>query len=128
MSEAAQKMTEAIEKNTAAVEALTKALQFAAGPARPAPARRGPSDPSKWPTAFPNYGKSKGAPIFGATLQDLEYYANGARRSLADPAKERFHEKEGALLDAIEAEIARQGGASGPAHPGGAPSEDDLPF
>ena len=35
-------------------------------------------------------------------MQDLEYYANGARRSLADSSKARFHDKERSLLAAIE--------------------------
>ncbi len=89
---------------------------------------------------FPNYGRSKGGPIRGATMQDLEYYANGARRSLADPSKSRWHDKERALLAAIEAEIARQrGGGGGDEDRGGAPSarddneppphtDDDIPF
>ncbi|HLT29694.1 MAG TPA: hypothetical protein VK013_06610 [Myxococcaceae bacterium] len=58
---------------------------------------------------FPNYGRSKGAPIRGASQSDLEFYANGARRSLNDPSKARWHEKERALLAQIEAELARQG-------------------
>ena len=62
---------------------------------------------------FPNYGRSKGGPIRGATMQDLEYYANGARRSLNDPSKARWHDKERSLLAAIEAEIARQRGSGG---------------
>ncbi|MBN1208549.1 MAG: hypothetical protein JXB05_27060 [Myxococcaceae bacterium] len=89
---------------------------------------------------FPNYGRSKGAPIRGATMQDLEYYANGARRSLADPSKSRWHDKERALLAAIEAEIDRQrGGGSADEEGGGPPSarddseppphtDDDIPF
>jgi hypothetical protein len=99
------------------------------------------------PTTFPNYGRSKGGDIFGATMGDLEYYANGARRSIADASKSRWHDKERALLAAIEAEIARQGGGStrsapreeqpdmygrddrgGYGHDGGAPAEDDIPF
>jgi hypothetical protein len=65
-------------------------------------------------TVFPNYGRSKGAPIRGATQGDLEYYANGARRSLADPSKSRWHDRERALLAAIEAEMTRQrGGEAG---------------
>jgi len=68
------------------------------------PTRRAPAGAG--PTNFPNYGRSKGAPIEGATVDDLEYYANGARRSLADPSKSRFHDKERALLAAIEAELA----------------------
>ncbi|MHB8875541.1 MAG: hypothetical protein ACYC8T_17795 [Myxococcaceae bacterium] len=78
---------------------------------------------------FPPYGRSKGAPIYGASQGDLEYYANGCRRTLGDPGKARFHEKEKALLAAIEAEIARQGGAGGgnsgePPPPG----DEDAPF
>ncbi|MHA7634864.1 hypothetical protein [Corallococcus sp. M7] len=64
-------------------------------------------------TLLPNYGRSKGAPVYGASLQDLEFYANGARRSLADPSKSRWHDKERQLLAAIEAEIARQRGEGG---------------
>jgi hypothetical protein len=65
-------------------------------------------------SVFPNYGRSKGGPIQGASMQDLEYYANGARRSLGDPSKSRWHDRERALLASIEAEIGRQrGGDSG---------------
>src|SRR3954468_10086055 len=31
---------------------------------------------------FPNYGRSKGMPIRGGSRQDLEFYANGAKRTL----------------------------------------------
>lgn len=62
---------------------------------------------------FPPYGRSKGAPIAGASTQDLEFYANGCRRTLNDPAKSRWHEKERVLLAAIEAELARQSGGGG---------------
>lgn len=81
---------------------------------------------------FPNYGRSKGEPVKGATMQD---YAAGARRSLADPGKARFHDKERALLAAIEAEIARQSGGQGQSSGGefpdfGSPPPDDdgIPF
>lgn len=73
---------------------------------------------------FPPYGRNKGGAIVGASIQDLEFYANGARRSLGDPSKERFHDKERTLLGAIEAEIARQGGVSDAPPPIG----EDLPF
>lgn len=91
-------------------------------------------------SVFPNYGRSKGGAIYGATMQDLEYYANGARRSLADPSKSRWHDKERALLASIEAEIARQRGgdadaprAGGFGHPPGdgdppPHTDDDIPF
>lgn len=73
---------------------------------------------------FPNYGKSKGLPVVDAPLQDLEYYMEGALRTLNDPTKERFHAKERALLFAIEAELKRAHGRSD------APPADagDVPF
>jgi hypothetical protein len=80
---------------------------------------------------LPNYGRSKGQPIVGASLQDLEFYANGSRRSLADPSKARFHEKEKVMLAALEAEIARQRGGSPEAPPSDdvpPPGDDDAPF
>jgi hypothetical protein len=87
---------------------------------------------------FPPYGRSKGAPIAGASVQDLEYYISGSRRSLDDPSKARWHEKERVLLAAMEAELARQrGGAGGgdrdappPDDYDGVPTyaDDDIPF
>jgi hypothetical protein len=85
---------------------------------------------------FPPYGRSKGAPIAGASIQDLEYYINGSRRTLDDPGKARWHDKERALLAAMEGELARQRGGGGggpPAQRGdedGTPpySDDDIPF
>ncbi|MDR0965017.1 MAG: hypothetical protein LBM75_00660 [Myxococcales bacterium] len=64
---------------------------------------------------FPNYGRSKGRPVVGATMNDLEFYANGCRRTLNDPTKARWHDKERVLLAAIEAEMAKHagGGAAG---------------
>jgi hypothetical protein len=85
------------------------------------PPRRAPAAPGEPPTVFPPYGRSKGQPIKGASAQDLEFYATGARRTLADPGKARFHDKERALLVAIEAEQARQGGGGG----GEPPAPDD---
>jgi len=75
-------------------------------------------------SVFPNYGRSKGGPIRGATMQDLEYYANGARRSLADPSKSRWHDRERALLASIEAEIERQRGGGGGDEDGPPPPSD----
>lgn len=63
------------------------------------------------PTVFPNYGNLKGQPIHGAPLKDLQFYANGAKRTLADSTKARFHDAERALLAAIEGEINYQQGA-----------------
>ena len=82
---------------------------------------------------FPPYGRSKGMPVKGGSMQDLEYYANGCKRTLNDPSKSRWHDKERVLLAAIEAEIARQGGGGGSGDGGGsdgAPphSDEDAPF
>jgi hypothetical protein len=86
---------------------------------------------------FPPYGKSKGAPILGASTRDLEFYISGCRRTLDDPAKSRWHEKERVLLAALEAELARQqggdeggGGFRSSDQDDGPPpySDDDIPF
>lgn len=90
---------------------------------------------------FPNYGRSKGQPVAGATEVDLQYYAAGCRRTLADPDKARWYDKERALLETIEAEIRRQGGDTGqgslapsgnmgqqPDPTGNWGAEDDPPF
>ncbi len=92
-----------------------------------APARRAPSGaPGEPPTVFPPYGRSRGMPIRGASGQDLEFYATGARRTLADPSKARFHDKERALLTAIEAEQARQGGGGGAEEEPPSPEEEQF--
>jgi hypothetical protein len=106
---------------------LTELTIGGEGGARSASPRRaaaaGPGEP---PTVFPPYGRSRGMPIHGASGQDLEFYATGARRTLADPGKARFHDKERALLAAIEAEQARQGGGEPP--DGGEPTDDQEQF
>jgi len=81
---------------------------------------------------FPPYGRAKGQPVVGASTQDLEFYAGGCRRSLGDPAKSRWHDKERALLAVIEAELARQAGGGGSVGGGGggrssAPRDEDGP-
>ena len=65
-------------------------------------------------------------PIRGASGQDLEFYATGARRTLADPGKSRFHEKERALLTAIEAEQARQASGGGAEEEPPSPDEEQF--
>ena len=83
---------------------------------------------------LPPYGRSKGMPILGAPAGDLKFYANGCRRTLGDPAKSKFHEKERGTLAALQAEMKRQGiedeGAqSGPPDDGAPPASDSsLPF
>jgi hypothetical protein len=102
-----------------------------------APARRraAPSPAGGEGMVFPPYGRSRGAPIAGASIQDLEFYINGSRRSLDDPSKARWHEKERVLLAAMEAELARQkGGGGGDAGAGDeyyetpAHLDEDVPF
>lgn len=97
-----------------------------------APARRATSS-NDGGLVFPPYGRSKGAPIAGASTQDLEFYISGCRRTLDDPGKSRWHEKERVLLAALEAELARQQGGELASPPDDyddipAPSDDDIPF
>jgi len=81
---------------------------------------------------FPNYGRSKGMPIRGATRQDLEFYLNGCKRTLNDPGKARFHDKARQLMAAIEGEMQRQGmGGGGDDGGGDGPpphGDEDAPF
>ncbi len=108
-------------------------------PQPPAPPRSNGSSGASASAVFPNYGRLKGAPIHGAPLQDLEYYANGARKSLADASKAKWHDKERALLAQIEAEMASQRAAVAAAGEDASPyvdnseepplpSDDDRPF
>ena len=109
-----------------------------AAPARRAPARASSgAGPSADGLVFPPYGRSKGMPVSGASMQDLEFYANGSRRTLADPSKSRWHDKERGFLAALEAEMARQRGedpSGGDDVPpptdadGPPPSDEDAPF
>jgi hypothetical protein len=121
----------------------------AADPERPAMRSSVAPAPSGDGLVFPPYGRSKGAPIAGASVQDLEYYISGSRRSLDDPSKSRWHDKERVLLAAMEAELSKHrgggGGGSAPARPRAASSppsvsappsfdeappfdDDDIPF
>lgn len=108
-------------------EARRPAASSSTGASRPPPSDAGGM-------VFPPYGRSKGMPIAGASMQDLEFYANGCRRTLADPGKARWHDKERTLLAAIEAEMARQQGGGGGGSDGPddshipPPSDDDAPF
>ncbi|HEX5657451.1 MAG TPA: hypothetical protein VFX59_09650 [Polyangiales bacterium] len=115
-------------------------LTIGATPVQAAPARGRLSAPPGGGDGmtFPPYGRSKGQPIAGATVQDLEFYISGSRRSLDDPSKSRWHDKERVLLAAMEAELARQrsGGEARTESSSGrddyeeAPpfSDDDIPF
>lgn len=83
--------------------------------------------PSGGVSMFPNYGRAKGERIAGASVKDLEFYKDKAIQSLSDPSKERWHAKEQALLDAINAELARQLNGSQPEEPP-PPTDADAPF
>jgi hypothetical protein len=81
----------------------------APGNARPAARPPQTSSPATTGLVFPPYGNAKGQPIAGATLGTLEFYAGGCRKTLENPAKAQWHDKERTLLAAIEAEMIRQG-------------------
>lgn len=63
---------------------------------------------SDGPTNFPNYGKRKGEAIAGAKQEDLVFYRKGAERTIADASKSKWHDRERALIDAIDAELRKQ--------------------
>lgn len=112
--------------------ALTAALQKSIDTVNRAAAAQRPATPSQpaprvsaGPASLPNYGKAKGQPIHGASMRDLEFYAAGCRKSLADPAKANWHAKEQALLEAIQDEMARQSGPPSEEPP--PPTDADAP-
>ncbi len=98
-----------------------------------APARRSAAPTGGGGMVFPPYGRSKGQPIAGASTADLEFYLSGCQRTLGDPAKSRWHDKERVLMAAIEAELARQRGDDGQGdheedrQSGGFQAPDDIP-
>jgi hypothetical protein len=58
--------------------------------------------PLNEPASAPNAHASS------STIRGLEFCAERARKNLANPAKARWHDDERALLEEIEAELARQ--------------------
>lgn len=120
----------AIRDNTAAVRENTAARQ-GGGAAGGGSVRAAGGTGGAGGAVFPNYGRSKGQPVKGATMGDLEFYAAGCRRSLGDPAKSKWHDRERVVLAAIEAEIAAQSGTVPAASYGAGdfgPGDDDIPF
>ena len=119
-------------------------LSIGASPDAPSAARRSSAPGAEGGMVFPPYGRSKGLPVAGAAVSDLEFYLSGCQRTLNDPGKARWHEKERVLLAAIEAELSRQrgdagadtyddegGGGSAPPDDDHRPpphSDDDIPF
>lgn len=102
-----------------------------------APRASPPRSSGDAPTIFPNYGKAKGAPIAGAAQSDLVFYRKGAERTLADASKAKWHQREQALIDAIDAELRRQNSehhvepaadTGGDANEPPPPTDDDNPF
>lgn len=143
MTEFEEKMLALKAREVDALEAISAALKGGARPA-PGPTATGgqrnsaPAPaPAPAPTIFPNYGRHKGEPIAGADDDTLDYYENGARRTLDDASKSYFHAKEEALIAAIEAERNGRGGGRGggtddwrgpPPQDSGGPSDEDIPF
>lgn len=86
-------------------------------PPTTAPATRSPGTPRPAPkpstggATFPGYGSMSGKPLSEGTDKDLAWYAGNCRKSIADPAKAKWIDKERATLAAIEAEQARRGGS-----------------
>ena len=124
-TEALTKLNEILAGQTRLQEAFDKVIAALVKP-RAVAASTGSTSNGGTPTLFPNYGRSKGSPIAGASKQDLDFYRNGAMRSLSDPEKSRFHAKEQALVDAIDAEL--NGGGPPPADDAPPPAADDVPF
>lgn len=96
------------------------------GPARAAGASSGGG--GRDGGTFPPFGRMKGKLIRGAPLSDLEWYSEAVRRSVEDPTKARWRDKNEEMLRNLEAEIHRQNGGEGYTPPQNPPSDDDIPF
>lgn len=121
MSDARQ---EAMTKLNEILAAVTLLRAEVAALKTPVARAAGPSDGQ---ARFGNYGRNKGGLVAGATAEDLRYYGDGCRRTLADSSKSNFHAREQVLLSAIEAEEARQQGGPPPHGDGDAP-QGEAPF
>jgi hypothetical protein len=94
-------------------------------PPRQAAPRTAPAD--DLPATFPNFGRQKGQPIRGADRKALEFYLSASERTLDDPSKERWHDKERALMAAYKRELARADEASINGN-GERMAESEVPF
>ena len=114
----------------ATVNAATEKLIAALRGSAPTTQRTAGGGSASGGMTLPPYGRNKSQPIAGQAIADLEYYAAGCRRTLDDPGKQRWHDKERVLLAAIEAEIARQGGSAPTGGDGGFNDggDDSIPF
>lgn len=112
----------------AKTEAMDKLNQILAGQARIeatlAAMKTAPraATPGGGGVCFPNYGRSKGLPVAGASAGDLQFYRTGCERTLADPEKARWHDRERVLLAAILKELGES------PHDDGPPPADDVAF
>lgn len=86
-------------------EAVKRRLQYVDAVATPVASPPRPAA-SGSPVAGFGGGKGKTAPELDD--KQLEYYAAASRRSLGDPSKERFHERERAWLATLETEQKRR--------------------
>lgn len=103
----------------------------------PAPRGAGGGGPTGDGATFPNFGKTKNQPVFGASEDNLRYYAHAAVRTLEDASQSKWHAKERERLAAYVAELERQGHdasefKAAPKEerrvPSGPPSDEDIPF
>lgn len=78
---------------------------------QPAPAPA-PEPASSGPTMLPPFGRSGGQPIRGAALDTLRFYERWAREAVTDPKRSRWVKQNEQLLDAVRAELRRQGEAA----------------
>ena len=123
----------ALAENTAAVRENTAARKQAPTGRSVAPHSGGSGAP---PTTFPAFGRGSGKPIRDASRSDLDYYGDKARKGAAEKAGWK-RDNDVALVEAIDAEIARQsGGGQGQATFGDPPpdfgspppDDNDIPF
>ena len=93
---------ESVDHATSAPSATLPApARQAAPPAQHRPAASG------LPDTFPGFGSQKGKPIATADAKNLSWYLKCSKENLANPEKERWHDKERSYIQAYEAALLR---------------------
>lgn len=80
---------------------------------------------------LPNFGRSAGQAVEGASMRDLTFYESVLAKNVEDESKARWRDQNQATLDAIRAEIHRQKGGEGYTPPQTRLPQDDedgIPF
>lgn len=105
LSQVAVQFARSTTGDKAAAQALHDAALAYAAASKPVATASKPARTGARSGAVVPFGRDKGVPIEEADTKSLRWLAGAMRESIADPAKEKWADKNRQLLDAIEAEL-----------------------